>query len=108
MAWPNGAPLRCGPEVESPIPLQYNSNPLQSNPSHTEIQFQQFHVLGQFRSLSAETYLRHCSLIPKRCNAIQTLLQLNSNNYSGGVIFFYIAVATRRNLSRLFATSGRI
>ena len=23
---------------------------------------------------------RHCSLIPKRCNAIQTLLQLNSNN----------------------------
>jgi hypothetical protein len=37
-------------------------------------------VLGQFRSLSAETYLRHCSLIPKRCNAIQTLLQLNSNN----------------------------
>ncbi len=30
---------------------------------------------------AAETCLRYCSLIPNRCNAIQTLLQLNSNNY---------------------------
>jgi hypothetical protein len=49
-------------------------------------------VLGQFRSLTAETYLRHCSLIPKRCNAIQTLLQLNSNNSSSCEFGRYSAV----------------
>jgi hypothetical protein len=50
----------------------------------------------------------HCKIIRLNCNAIQTLLKSNSNNYTSCVIFFYIAVATRRNLSRLFATSGRI
>src|SRR5450759_2031607 len=34
----------------------------------------------------------HCNLIQPRCNAIQTLLQLNSNNSKNCVIFFYTAL----------------
>ena len=50
----------------------------------------------------------HSKIIRTCCNAIQTLLQLNSNNYSSCDVFIYFAVATCRNMSRLFATNGGI
>lgn len=36
-------------------------------------------------------HLRHCSPIRKRCSAIRTLLQSNSNNYIRCDFFIYIA-----------------
>ena len=36
--------------------------------------------LANGQNLREKTYLRHCSLIPKCCRVIPTLLQLNSDN----------------------------
>jgi hypothetical protein len=41
-------------------------------------------------------HLRQCSSIPIHCNAIQTVLQLNSNNYTRCALLNYFAVVDFR------------
>jgi hypothetical protein len=50
----------------------------------------------------------HCKMIQTHCNAIQTFLQLNSNNSTTCDVFIYLAVATFRDISRHMATYGGI
>jgi hypothetical protein len=44
--------------------------------------------------------LIHCNPIQTRCNAIQTILQLNSNNYTNCAFQNYFAVAGYRGIWR--------
>src|ERR1035437_2347454 len=48
----------------------------------------------------------HCKIIQVHCNAIQTLLQLNSNNYILCDFVGYLAVAGFRGEWRVFAGFG--
>jgi hypothetical protein len=81
------------------------ASPLLKNPSSPIFQRGRFtrRIEGGPRNNQVVDLPIHCKIIRIRCNAIQTILQLNSNNYSSCEKAGYFAVAVFRGEWRRMA-----
>jgi hypothetical protein len=75
-------------------------------PSCSPITLFQMAIQRAEAQTSTGLHVDYCNLIQTCCNAIQTLLQLNSNNYNSCDVFIYFAVAGFRGGWRVFAGFG--